>query len=108
MNPLDSDSWSKPWPLGVSLFGLVILVLAVVGTFTGKAYGRGGLTSWDGPSEWFTLRGVEHAWGDWFPSSASRQQALNLSTEFLNDYGKQDSALDYPENYLSPNPCPAH
>ena len=34
--------WKKPWPLGVLLFGLLMLLLAVIGTFTGKLYGRGG------------------------------------------------------------------
>jgi hypothetical protein len=33
---------SKQWPLGAFLFGLLMLLLAVVGTFTGKAYGKGG------------------------------------------------------------------
>jgi hypothetical protein len=32
----------KPWPLGVVLFGLLMFLLAVIGTFTGKTYGRGG------------------------------------------------------------------
>ena len=36
------DSWNEPWPLGVVLFGLLMLLLAVIGTFTGKAYGKGG------------------------------------------------------------------
>ncbi len=36
------ESWNKPWPLGVLLFGLLMLILAVIGTFTGKAYGKGG------------------------------------------------------------------
>jgi hypothetical protein len=36
------ESWNKPWPLGVLLFGLLMLVLAVVGAFTGKIYGKGG------------------------------------------------------------------
>jgi hypothetical protein len=35
------ESWNKPWPFGVVLFGLLMLLLAVIGTFTGKAYGRG-------------------------------------------------------------------
>jgi hypothetical protein len=35
------DSWNKPWPLGLVLFGLIWLLLAVNGTFTGKPYGRG-------------------------------------------------------------------
>lgn len=28
----------KPWPLGVFLFGLIMLVLAVISTFTAKTY----------------------------------------------------------------------
>jgi hypothetical protein len=40
---MNFDSWwRKPWPLGVLLFGLLMLVLAVIGTFTGKAYRKGG------------------------------------------------------------------
>ena len=35
------DSWNKPWPLGVVLFGLLMLLLAVAGTFSGKTYGKG-------------------------------------------------------------------
>lgn len=35
------ESWNKPWPLGVLLFGLFLLVLAVIGTFTGRVYGKG-------------------------------------------------------------------
>jgi hypothetical protein len=38
---MDLDSWRKPWPLGVLLFGVLMLLLAVIGTFTGKLYGRG-------------------------------------------------------------------
>lgn len=30
--------WRKPWPHGVLLFGLIILALAVISTFTGKTY----------------------------------------------------------------------
>ncbi|HEX4785349.1 MAG TPA: hypothetical protein VH350_13475 [Candidatus Sulfotelmatobacter sp.] len=36
------DSWHKPWPLGGLLFGLFMVLLAVIATFTGKTYGRGG------------------------------------------------------------------
>jgi hypothetical protein len=39
---MDLDWWRKPWPFGVSLFGLLMLLLAVIGTFTGKLYGKGG------------------------------------------------------------------
>lgn len=35
-------NWSQPWPLGDLLFGMLIFVVAVVGTFTGKVYGKGG------------------------------------------------------------------
>jgi hypothetical protein len=30
------------WPLGVLLFGLLMLLLAVIGMFTGRTYGRDG------------------------------------------------------------------
>jgi hypothetical protein len=36
------ESWNKTWPFGLVLFGLLMLLLAVIGTFTGKTYGRGG------------------------------------------------------------------
>jgi hypothetical protein len=39
---MNADWWRKPWPRGVVLFGLLMLLLAVIGTFTGKTYGRGG------------------------------------------------------------------
>ena len=39
---MNFNSWRKPWPLGLLLFGLLMLVLAVIGTFTGKTYGKGG------------------------------------------------------------------
>ena len=32
----------KPWPLGLLLFGLLMLLLAVIGVFTGRTYDRGG------------------------------------------------------------------
>ena len=35
------EGWHKPWPLGLLLFGLLMLLLAVIGTFTGKTYGKG-------------------------------------------------------------------
>lgn len=36
---MDPDSWwRKPWPQGFLLFGLIVLVLAVISTFTGKTY----------------------------------------------------------------------
>ena len=44
--------WRKPWPLGVLLFGLLMVLLAVIGTFTGKTDGRGG--SADRATEPFT------------------------------------------------------
>jgi hypothetical protein len=50
-------SWNKPWPLRVLLFGLLMLLLAVVGTFTGKAYGKGGSADRgkDPVNYWMTL-----------------------------------------------------
>ena len=38
---MNFDWWRKPWPLGLLFFGLLMLVLAVIGTFTGRAYGKG-------------------------------------------------------------------
>jgi uncharacterized membrane protein YeaQ/YmgE (transglycosylase-associated protein family) len=54
---MNFDSWRKPWPLGVLLFGLLMLVLAVIGTFTGKAYGKGGTAdrAKDPSDYWLTL-----------------------------------------------------
>ncbi len=54
---MDFDSWRKPWPLGLLLFGLFMLVLAVIGTFTGKAYGRGSSAdrAKDSFNYWLTL-----------------------------------------------------
>jgi hypothetical protein len=50
-------SWNEPWPLGVVLFGLLMLILAVIGTFTGKTYGKGGsaIRAKDPFSYWSTL-----------------------------------------------------
>jgi hypothetical protein len=39
---MNFESLRKPWPFGVLLFGLLMLVLAAIGTYTGKTYGRGG------------------------------------------------------------------
>jgi hypothetical protein len=36
------DLLRGPWPLGTLVFGLFMLLLAVIGTFTGKTYGKGG------------------------------------------------------------------
>jgi hypothetical protein len=51
------ESWNKPWPFGVVLFGLLMLLLAVIGTFTGKTYGRGGSAyrAKDPVEYWMTL-----------------------------------------------------
>lgn len=51
------ESWNKPWPLGVVLVGLLMLILAVIGTFTGKTYGRGGsvVRAKDPSTYWLTL-----------------------------------------------------
>ena len=58
---MNFDSWRKPWPLGVLLFGLLMLVLAVIGTFRGKTYGRGGSTgrAKDPFNYWLTL-GIQY------------------------------------------------
>ena len=53
---MDSDWWHKPWPTGVLLFGMLMLLLAVIGTFTGKAYGKGGTA--DRAEEPFTFWSV--------------------------------------------------
>jgi hypothetical protein len=47
----------KTMPLGVLLFGLLMLILAVIGTFTVKAYGKGGTAerTKDPVSYWLTL-----------------------------------------------------
>jgi multisubunit Na+/H+ antiporter MnhG subunit len=42
---MDSESWHRPWPLGVLLFGLFFLLLAAIGLFTGKMYERFGSTT---------------------------------------------------------------
>jgi hypothetical protein len=39
---MNFDPRSKTWPLGLLLSGLLMLLLAVIGTFTGKTYGKGG------------------------------------------------------------------
>jgi hypothetical protein len=56
MTGVDSDSWRKPWPNGVLLFGMLMLLLAVIGTFTGKTYGRGSAERAREPfTYWMTL-----------------------------------------------------
>lgn len=58
---MDPDWWSKPWPLGLLLFGLLLLILAVIGTFTGKAYGRGpSVERAQDPSMYWTTLVVEY------------------------------------------------
>jgi len=51
------DSWNKPWPLGLLLFGLLMLLLAAIGTITGKTYGKGGSAdrAKDPSTYWLTL-----------------------------------------------------
>ena len=34
------DWWTKSWPPGVLIFGLLMFLLAVISTFTGKTYLR--------------------------------------------------------------------
>jgi hypothetical protein len=46
----------EQWPFGVFLFGLLFLLLAVIGTFTGKTYGKGSVDRTKDPtSYWLTL-----------------------------------------------------
>ncbi len=53
---MNLDWWRRPWPLGVVLFGLLMLLLAVIGTFTGKMYGRGSADRSKEPlTYWLTL-----------------------------------------------------
>ena len=49
--------WNEPWPFGGFLFGLIMLLLAVIGTFTGKAYGKGYRVdrATDPSTYWWTL-----------------------------------------------------
>jgi hypothetical protein len=59
--------WNKPWPLGILLFGLLSLLLAVIGTFTGTAYGRGSRAyrATDPVGYWMTLV-IEYLGGVFF------------------------------------------
>jgi hypothetical protein len=43
MTVIVPESWNKPWPFGVFVFGVFLLVPAVFGTITGKLYGKGGM-----------------------------------------------------------------
>jgi hypothetical protein len=55
---MDIDSWwRKPWPLGMLLVGVLMLLLAVIGTFIEKTCGRGGTASRseDPFTYWLTL-----------------------------------------------------
>ena len=67
-------SWNKPWPLGVLLFGLVMLLLAVIGTFTGTAYGKGSRAyRATEPITYWTLLAVQYFGGAfliWYWASA--------------------------------------
>ena len=58
---MDSDWWHKPWPTGVLLFGVLMLLLAVIGTFTGKAYGKGcSVERAKEPVSYWTLLAIEY------------------------------------------------
>lgn len=35
------NGWNQPWPLGVLIFGLLMFLLAVISTLTGKTYLKG-------------------------------------------------------------------
>jgi hypothetical protein len=52
--------WNEQWPLGVLLFGLLMLALAVVGTFTGKAYYRGSIERAKDPAGYWMLVTTEY------------------------------------------------
>lgn len=58
-------SWKKPWPLGSLMFGLGMLLLAVIGTFTGKAYGKGGACAvrTEDPFDYWMMLAVQYLGG---------------------------------------------
>ena len=59
--------WNKPWPLGVLLFGPLMLLLAVIGTFTGTAYGKGSRAyRATEPVAYWTLLVVQYLGGTFF------------------------------------------
>jgi hypothetical protein len=61
------DGWNKPWPFGVLLFGLLMLLLAVIGTFTGTAYGKGSRAyRATEPGTYWTLLAVQYLSGAFF------------------------------------------
>jgi hypothetical protein len=64
----ESMSGMVPKSFGLFLFGLLSLVLALVGTFTGKAYGRGGSATAraEDPSGYWTLLTLEYVGGIFF------------------------------------------
>jgi hypothetical protein len=56
MTGMAPNGWNKPWPFGLCLFGMLMLVLAIIGIFTGKAYYRGSVSRAENPSNyWGTL-----------------------------------------------------
>jgi len=59
---MNVDSWwNKPWPLGGLLFGLLSLALAIIGTFSGRAYGRGSrVNRAEDPSKYWRTLIVEY------------------------------------------------
>jgi len=84
------ESWNKPWPLGGLLFGLLILLLAVIGTFTGKTYGRGAsaIRAKDPVNYWIELV-VQYlcaAFLIWYFSSALQNQSLGSANVFITTH----------------------
>ena len=53
----------QQWPLGVLLFGLVLLVLAMVSTFTGRTYVRGITDRAKEPFDYWTMLLVQYLGG---------------------------------------------
>lgn len=58
---------------------------------------------WDGGSI-FGFPGFGHVWGDMF--GPGQDEATVASQQFLKDLHEHSTALNYPSNYLKPNPCP--
>jgi hypothetical protein len=58
-----APSTRKQWPLGLLLFGLIMLVLALLGTFTGKTYGRGSALRATDPMNYWTTVIVQYLLG---------------------------------------------
>jgi hypothetical protein len=72
------ESWKKPWPLGLLLFGLLMLLLAAIGTFTGKAYGKGGsVDRAEDPVAYWILLVIEYLLGTFLFGTGPRRCPTN-------------------------------